>query len=599
MNNRNAKMDEAYQKVSYFRAVELYNNGNLAEAKTLFDETIATPVDKRYVALANYWLGEMAYSYNRYDVAQNYMQSFLSSSVEKPAQYISQANYTLGYTYYNQKNYQQAANAFAKVSTGSFLPDANLRAGDSNFALRNYSQAQNYYEQVANQSTSASDYANLQIAILNGLQGQTNTKLSQLQQLYTQKPNSPYADDALYEYARVFVTQENYGQAEQSFNQLISNYPNSDQLLNAYNQLGLINYNQQQYTQAINYYDKIVQSYPNTEEAQTALTTIEEIYILQGDPDSYFAYLETVSGINVDADKRQEVVYQAAESQFQNGNCETAQTGFTNYISEYPRGTYASNAYFYRGECANQIGNTEQAVADFEAVINLAPNKFVERSLIRVARYEFRSGNYSNALQHYLQLEQYPNSIYEQEVNIGIMQSYHQLGQRENAEAYASRVLSAESVDASIQTEAEFIVAMNELRVGNSERAKAALQAIANKSRNAIGAEARYELANIYFQAGLHQQSIEACYRVADETPSEDDWVAKSFILIADNYLALDELFQAKATLESVIENYSGSDTTIVQEAQRKRNEIIAQEETNSNLLSDPEAGSQLQLQEN
>ena len=599
MENRSSEMNEAYQKVSYFRAVELYQNGNLSEAKPLFDKTISTPVDDRYVALANYWLGEMAYEYNRYELANDYIQQFLRSSVQKPEQYVSQANYTLGYTHYKQKEYNQAANYFAKVSTGDFMTDASLRAGDSNFALRNYRTAENYYQRVSGQSTTESDYATLQIAILNGLQGKTSMKLNKLQKLYTEKPNSAYADEALYEYARVFVTQENYSRAEQSFQQLISTYPKSDQLLNTYNQLGLINYNQNKYEQAIEYYDEIVQNYPNTEEAQTALATIEEIYIVMGQPDAYFAYLETVDGVNVDMDKKQEIIYQAAESQFQNGNCEKASEGFTNYINQYPRGIYAANAYFYRGECLNQNGQGELAITNYKSVIDLAPNKFVERSLVRVARSEFRNSNYQSAVQYYQQLEKYPNSIYEAEVKIGLMQSYNQLGQRGDAETYAAQVNEMPSVDSSIKTEAQFILAMNEYGNGDINRAKNQLEIIAVKSRNTFGAEARYTIAKILFEQDQYQKSIEACYRVADETPSEDDWVAKSFILIADNYLEMGELFQAKATLESVIDNYTGNDESILEEAKRKRNNILEQEENKSNLISSPETENQLQLQDN
>jgi hypothetical protein len=42
--------------------------------------------------------------------------------------------------------------------------------------------------------------------------------------------------------------------------------------------------------------------------------------------------------------------------------------------------------------------------------------------------------------------------------------------------------------------------------------------------------------------------------------PSFDYWVAKSFILLADNYLALKDEFQAKSTLQSVLDNYTGDD---------------------------------------
>ncbi|MNT71345.1 hypothetical protein D3C72_2098210 [compost metagenome] len=44
---------------------------------------------------------------------------------------------------------------------------------------------------------------------------------------------------------------------------------------------------------------------------------------------------------------------------------------------------------------------------------------------------------------------------------------------------------------------------------------------------------------------------------------SYDYWVAKSFILLSDNYVALKDNLQAKSTLLSIIDNYDGKDDII------------------------------------
>jgi len=52
--------------------------------------------------------------------------------------------------------------------------------------------------------------------------------------------------------------------------------------------------------------------------------------------------------------------------------------------------------------------------------------------------------------------------------------------------------------------------------------------------------------------------------------PSHDYWVAKTYILIADNYFAMKDIFQAKSTLQSVIENYDEKEDGILLLAQEK-----------------------------
>jgi len=602
MDNRSAKMNEAYQKVAYLRAVERYQAGDYGESKILLDKVITNNQDARYTALANYWLGEMAYEYGRYPLALNYLKKFKSSPIQKPEQYISQANYSMGYAHYKQKQYQQAVSQFSSVSGNSpFSTDATLRLADSHFVLKNYAAAATAYRAVSRGSSSEQDYARFQTAILQGLQGNRTAKSTQLQQLYTTSPNSAYADDALFEHGRMALTQENYNQAESRFTQLLQKYPNSEKVKEAYNQLGLLNFNQANYNEALKYYDRVVRNYANSDEAASALQAIQEIYIQQGNPDGYFAYLKTVDGVSVSSGEQERITYVAAETQFKNGNCDAAITGFTNYLQTYARGFYAVNAHFYRGECLNQSGNQEAAVSDFESVIGFPSNKFTERSLIRVARYQFRAGNYDQAVTAFKRIESTTgstNSIYTEEVNIGLMQAYNRLEQRNNAYQYAEKVLRQTQVDASISNEAEFLQAMKQFETGDGSSAYNALDRVAAKMRDQWGAEARYSMALILYRQMQYERSTDAAYRVADETPAEDDWVARAFILVARNYQGQDEIFQAKATVESVIENYSGTDQSIIREANNLLEELKRIEAQNSNLLPQNSPTNELKLKE-
>jgi tetratricopeptide (TPR) repeat protein len=73
-------------------------------------------------------------------------------------------------------------------------------------------------------------------------------------------------------------------------------------------------------------------------------------------------------------------------------------------------------------------------------------------------------------------------------------------------------------------------------------------------------AEAKYNIANIQYHKRQYKTSQKTCFDLVKELPNYDYWVAKTFILLADDYVALKDDFQAKATLQSVIENYKGKD---------------------------------------
>jgi hypothetical protein len=61
-------------------------------------------------------------------------------------------------------------------------------------------------------------------------------------------------------------------------------------------------------------------------------------------------------------------------------------------------------------------------------------------------------------------------------------------------------------------------------------------------------------------------------FEVINQVPSYDYWIAKSFILLADIYVVNGNTVQAKATLQSIIDNYEGSDLVTI--AHEKLNAI-------------------------
>lgn len=80
------------------------------------------------------------------------------------------------------------------------------------------------------------------------------------------------------------------------------------------------------------------------------------------------------------------------------------------------------------------------------------------------------------------------------------------------------------------------------------------------KSRTIVGAEARYNVALIQLENKQYDTAIKSAFDVSDNFSSYDYWVAKSFILMADAYAAKGDTFQAKSTLESIIDNYDAKD---------------------------------------
>ena len=76
----------------------------------------------------------------------------------------------------------------------------------------------------------------------------------------------------------------------------------------------------------------------------------------------------------------------------------------------------------------------------------------------------------------------------------------------------------------------------------------------------------------IFYQQKQYQQSLNTLFEMNENFSAYDEWLGKAFLLIADNYIALNEIFQAKATVNSIIQ-YSQLDN-IKEDARAKLKQI-------------------------
>ncbi|MFN3875689.1 MAG: tetratricopeptide repeat protein [Flavobacteriales bacterium] len=109
--------------------------------------------------------------------------------------------------------------------------------------------------------------------------------------------------------------------------------------------------------------------------------------------------------------------------------------------------------------------------------------------------------------------------------------------------------------NADLKSEASILIARNLADRGELDAAYAKFKAVAAASTTARGAEAKYNMAYIRHLQGQYRKAEAEVFELAQKFPSHDHWKAKAFILLGDVYVQLNDLFQARATLQSVIDN--------------------------------------------
>jgi len=114
--------------------------------------------------------------------------------------------------------------------------------------------------------------------------------------------------------------------------------------------------------------------------------------------------------------------------------------------------------------------------------------------------------------------------------------------------------------NADLKSEALYNRAKAYLALKKLDEAAADLKVLATETRTANGAEAKYLLANVYFdQDKLKEAEAEVMDFAKKNTPHQF-WLARSFVLLSDVYIKQKNDFQAKQYLISLQKNYTVAD---------------------------------------
>ncbi len=580
INTKTERLRRAYQKITFYYGVELYNNEEYFQAIKYLKESLKYPFNNTLVARARFWTGEAYYQYKNYDLAYKYFDTFLTTNGAYGLEVYPEAYYNQGYIMFSQKKYDKARDAFRKYVIGkrnreeNMVADANIRLGDCYFVDKDYSEAIEYYDRAINMDARDSDYAMFQKALAFGGKGQFTKKILQLDNLLRNKKQSPFSDDAEFEMGVTYLIQEKDREALKRFKNVISNYPSSPYVKRAYLKAGLIHYNLNENKQALSMLKNVAETYPKTSQATDALASIKSIYIDMNRVDDYFDYANSLEYAKVTASEQDSATYVTAENVYMKGDCEQASEGFSKYLDLFPNGAFATNAHFYRGQCHYRSKQYDAALDDYEYVLNQPQSQFTETSLVKSARILYNNENYQKALDYFTQLK----DLAEYKENIrtawaGIMRIEHETGHPEKAIKAAEKLLKQSNVTEKLIREAHLIVGRSAMSLNKTAMAKKSFEKVMEGKKSEKTAEAKYFLAKIDYMQGNYTQAESSIFDISENYAGYDYWLAKSFILLADVYVETGNLFQAKQTLQSIIDNYDGGE--LLSQAKEKKERII------------------------
>jgi TolA-binding protein len=574
-------VERAFQKATMLKGIELFNKEEYQTAVEYFEKSLKYPVDPLYVAEASFWNGE-AYSIGkRYEQAtENYLRVMGVSNGS--SELILKSRYGLGYAYFNLQQYDRALFNFKEFvnkapRTQPNLADGQLRLADCYYVSRAYADALGNYRKVTQMASPDADYAHLQAGVILGILQRYTEAYAELDAVIRNFPRSRFIDEAIFRKAQLQFEQGNYATAVAGYSQVIQNNPTSRFAPYAYTRRAACYYNLKEYNKTAQDYITVIETYAGHPVSNDILLPLQEALNLAGRSGDFDKYLAIYKSSNPDGKGIESVEFESAKNLYFNQDYQKAILQLGGFVQSYPQSAKVNEAKYYQAESYYRIRDNTKALAIY---YNLAEDKsflFANKVIGRIAELEYKMGQYQKAIPYFHQLARLAGNKKDQYTAwSGLMESHYWLAQYDSVTSYAELILEKGAVNAGATNKASLFLGKAAMGKGNYEVAKDELLNTLNSARDEYGAEAKYLLGEIQYLSKEHRQCYETLISLNTDFAAYPEWVGKSFLLLSDNFLATGDTFQAKATLNSLIDNFP--DEAIKTLAREKLRKILQEE---------------------
>jgi len=525
-----SQIAETKQYLRYQVGSDAFVRGKFAEAKDCFSAVIKDAGPSPIVTEAYYWRAECSYRMKDYAAVISDLDAFFACHAAAKSPNRATAMYLRGYAYFQLKDYEKARGAFeshvaAVEATSPTYQDALNRIGDCYFNARQFAEANTYYEKAAGLNNTSSDYALFQQGYSLGLQHRNEDKIRVLQQLVNRYPKSDYADDALYEIGRVRLTMEQEREAAEAYEQLLERYPRSNKVRSASLERAMAYRNIRDYEHAIEAYKHTIERYPASQEAYLAVEGLEAVYVETNRVDEFVAYNKKLEKLHMKVTMKDDsLAFAAAELQYRQGN-------------------------------------SDEALKQYLPLSQRVGSPYAEPSALTAAEIYFSRKDYENALTQYRQLLALASiRKHTTTAREGILNCVVALNKTQDVIDIASQILSDEPVAAEAKERALFQRAKAYREIKQYGLSVPDLDEVSKDVRTSVGAEAKYLLAQSYFDLKAYDKAESEVMDFAQKPTQQQYWLARSLILLAEVSHERGDDFQSKQYLLTLKTNYKNKD---------------------------------------
>ena len=548
-----------FQYVTYQKGVGEFNRGNFKSSIKYFDLSKKYNLDSDIYIKSSLNKSEALFIGNLYKEAVNELLGVinLNMNVELREKIFLQ----LGYSYFNLNEYLNASKYLKnyldskdnKFSSKDI--DPILRLADSYYASKNFNSSIKYYNTALQNSDINRNYIIYQIGLCYyGLDDFTKS-IEYMDKVILNSEKS-LDDDAIFRKAQIYFENSEFDKSIINYNLIIDEYKYSEYIPYSFLNRATSYFNLKSYDQSEDDYLYILKNIFDEKIQSQAILGMQKIVSFTNN----FTQLNSLITEYKDRFPDNDNVLKIQFDNIRNLYFNQKYDDLISYVDEiFSQDEQLFNKYetnYYLAESFFKTNKYEKASPVYETLLDSVNSKYFSRSLNRLAQINLNQKNYNTSLNYYRKLEKNSKNNRERiDSYIGSLTNYYYLKNYDSVHFYSSQINSFDKISFNNRNKINLLSAKSFLDSGDITKGIDKLLTTINLVNDESAAEANYLLAKVFYSQSQKNQALETLYALNENFSNYDYWVGKSYLLIADIFISMNEEFQANATLESLIDN--------------------------------------------
>ena len=562
--------NEVHQRALLGMGVSLYHLGDYEKAADyLRDAENLNPAfetDK-----INFYMAESYFSLGKFQEALSRYNSIKSTEVD----YVKQVTYSKGYCNFNLGSYSNAAYQFSefidRYPDDFRMTDAKLRLADSYFGSRNFAAASRIFKQLFQSGKYSSDdpYAYYQYAQALYKSGETNAAINEFRNLQQKFPDSKYAESSLFTVGFIKFQEGEFKEAIDDFRYVLQIYKNSALKPVVFYSIGDAYFNLGIYDSAIVNYRNVLTKYPSSEYVFDAINGMQYSYVAMGRPDEAINLIDRYTSQNPNLKFSDLIFFKKGEIYYSQRDYQNAKTSYQEFLVKYPKSSFVPEAYYWLGKSSQNLKEADEAIFYFNKVFESYPgSESAAVSVIELGKMYEANGNYQASIEV---LEQASTKLKDSPrlPEVLFIKGTAYIKMDNVQKAYGTfEELAMYHRETIFADQAKFEMGLIDMATGRYDIADKHFLDVAEKRTDDLGARSQYYYGLSLFDQGKYSESISALVRVRTVYSQYEPWLSRSYLLLGDCYVKLNDIRQAEEMYRVVVTKHKGNE--LGEEARQK-----------------------------